>query len=531
MEEIKKVTEQLKELWAKMSARSRMGVGVGLLITLLVLATVSLTSTSTFGILYKLDDAAEAAEVAAVLDGAKIKYKSSAGGTVIEVPMEDIDRARMLLASQRLPHGGSVGFSDIYDDPNPATTKETERVNFLRALQGELERTITSLDAIATARVHLTLPKRTVFKNEQAIPSASVIIDLRGRRLSRSNVASIQHLVAAGVERLEAGSVVVITTQGERLRGVGEHEAEGLDYKSQFQKELETKVISQLEQIVGPGGVTANIEADIDFSKIETLEETFDPEQIAIRSETTEEAVEGRGAGRPQGLAGAMANEPGAQGGTQAAGKGTSSRKTSAKTYEVNRTVVETTAPGVQVRKLTVAVLLDGTYTTPEDGGDPVYNARSPEELASFQKLVENTVGYNSARGDRVLVTSNQFMFRPHLNADGMTSANEKPWWLSYALGAGAFVMALVAFLIFRKKRHTTMDAEIIQYPTRVDEAQRALEAVENNQARAALASAQQLVAEPEMEQLREEVFQATSHDPERAAEVVKAWMNDSDAA
>ncbi len=518
-------------MWSKLDPWVRIAVGGGVLATALVMATMFATSHTTFGILYKLDDPSEAAEIAAALDGAKIEYKTSGGGTIIEVPVEKIESARMLLAGQRLPAGGSVGFSQIYDDPDPATTKETERVNFLRALQGELERTINSLSAVSSSRVHLTLPKATVFRRDQSTPSASIIVDLRGRLLSRTNVAAIQHLVAAGVERLEARDVVVVTTEGERLRGVGETEAEGLDYKTQLQNELETKLLKQLEGLVGVGGVSVSVEAEVDFSKVSTLEETYDPEQISIRSQTTEEAAEGRGAARPQGLAGAMANEPGAKGGGLAAGKGSSNRKAVTTVYEVNKTIVETQSPGANLRKLTVAVVVDGTYTDSEGGGDPVFNPRTAEELAKFQQLVETAVGYSAARGDRIFVTSSQFVARPRTDAAGLSAANDAKPWLPYAIGGGLLLLVGGAFIALRKRGAKAIDAEIIQFPTRVDEAQRALEAAENIQARASLAAAQQLVSEPEMEQLRADVFTATEQDPERAAEVVKAWMNEKDSA
>lgn len=535
MDDIKTSAFQIQELWGKLSAARKRMVIAAAVAALAGIAILVATTQASYGILFRVSDPQEAGEIAAALDSAKIPYRLSGGGTTIEVPREDIDRSRILLAQQKLPNGGSIDFR-IYDDPSPSWTRNTEKINYQRAMQGELERTISDLHAVRAARVHLTLPERASFRNEEVAPSASVTLRLeRGRTLSDTNIQAISHLVAASVERLEANEVVIVDTDGRLLsrKGVDNIAGPTLDYKLDLEKGLEEKVRRILEPIVGPGRLQVSVQSQIDFSQTHTQEEFYDPEQLATREESAEEVVDGEPPPKQDsasGLAGAAANQPGASGGQgatrrQNAGKGhRRTRKT--KSYEVNRTVVETKGPKATLKNMTISVLVDGKYLPGEDGADPVYTPRSPQDLQELQKLVENAVGYSPTRGDRITVANKQFLTRPmHLDPALMEDADAQNW-IIYAAGGGVLLLALGVFAFMKmRSKNEAITGEVFQVGTSVSDAQAALErglGANQNMLGPGEPSPQEL-----QEQFKNKIFEAAQDDPERAAEVVRAWIND----
>ena len=528
MSEARSFANQLHETWTKLSFQVRAMVVAVAVFAAGAFGYLTLFDHASYGVLFQVSDPAEAGDVIGALDAAKIPHRLSGGGTMIEVPNQDINRARILLAQQELPRGGTIDFR-IYDNPSPGWTRATERVNFLRALQGELQRTIESLDAVSQARIHLTIPSQSNFKDEQVSPTASVTVRIAaGRQISESNVRSIQHLVSAAVERLPSDEVTVVDTKGNLLSKRGQDSVGGpaLDYKRDLQRDLERKVTQLLERVIGIGRVEVSIESEVDFSETVTQEEFFDPEQIATRNETTEEVHEGRGESRPQGLAGAVANLPGGGDKSTNEGNSSSSRVVKSKNYEVNRTLVETKGPKAVLKHLTVSVLVDGTYTTPEDGGEPIFSPRPPDEMKELQTLVENAVGFNATRGDRIAVASRQFLQKPGFLGEQMVEPESRPSWMIYAAAGAALVLVALVFVLRKKKQTQVATAEVLAFPTSVSEAQKAIAAVEQGQ----LPSAVMREAEEPLtlDSLRSQVLDSTERYPERAAEVIKSWINRS---
>lgn len=527
-----KFLTQASEAWNKLSLQSRV-IFVAIVVAVAgSLAYVSLGDHKNYALLFRLSEPKEVGNVTAALEAAKIPNRLSGGGTIVEVPREDVDRARILLAQQDLPRGGTVDFH-LYDEPSPGWTRETERVNYLRALQGELQRTITALDQVSAARIHLSIPKKASFADEEVSPTASVTIRVaHGRQLRVENVRAIQHLVAAAVERLDPGEVVVLDSSGRLLSRNGEDELTGqaISFKREFETAQEAKVTRLLERVIGAGGVQVSIETDFDFSRTETQEEFYDPEQLATRSETTEESYEGKSVARPEGLAGAVANQPGAAAAGNNKGAAANARVVKSRKYEVNRTVVKTIGPRSELKQMTVSVLVDGSYTPSEDGGEPVFTPRSAEELEELKALVENAVGYNASRGDRIAVSSKRFNRVPAF-LEGMAPEvmEEKPWALYGTIG-GALLLAGIVFMVMRSRKKSAADAELVNYPTTVADAQRALAAREAN---IELPPADEHEADSAMTMaaLRSQILESAESNPERAAEIVKAWIHDKDAA
>lgn len=521
---IGKALEQLQQLWGKLGARARTS-----LVAVAVLGLVAAIGVGLYGggpkrVLFSGLEPRDAAAVVAALDGAKIPYALGNGGTTIEVPSADVDRARLMLAEQDLPKTGNVGF-ELFAEQSFGLTEFAQKVNYRRALQGELERTIGALDPIATVRVHITQPDRAVFEDEKTPTTASVTVDLRaGRELSDRQVGAIRHLVASAVEGLEPGDVTVVTTEGALLSrgGTDEANAAALDYESDLERDLENRVARLLERTVGTGGVEVTVAAEVDFSHTESTEETYDPEQTALRSESLQEAHEGAGASRPLGVAGAESNQPGAAPAATAADADASSKLVRARNFEVNKTVVHTVGPKALVKRLSVAVLVDGHYT-PVEGAPAQFSPRTTEELAELQAVVENAMGYNAARGDRVKVASVQFRDRADDDAAGLPAGDAIPMWMMAAAGGGVLLLVVVVMRMRKKKPARIVANEVLQLPQTVSAAQAAIVRAENGAPM--LQGAANLALPEAPEGARERVLALAAGDPERTADIVRAWL------
>ncbi|MBC8067047.1 MAG: flagellar M-ring protein FliF [Deltaproteobacteria bacterium] len=518
----------MKDLWGKLGARLRAALVVVAAIGIVAAIGMALLGGAPKRVLFSGLDPRDAAAVVAALDAAKIPYTLEGGGTVINVPSTDVDRARLMLAEQDLPKTGGVGF-EMFAEQSFGLTEFAQKVNYRRALQGELERTIGALDPIASVRVHITQPDKAVFADERVPPTASVTVDLRpGRELADRQVGAIRHLVAAAVEGLSAGEVTVVTTDGALLSRAGADEANGatLDFEVDLERDLEKRLTRLLERTVGIGGVEVTVAAELDFSHTDTTEESYDPEQSAIRSESLQESHEGAGASRPLGVAGAEANQPGGPDASKAGSADDSSRMVRSRNYEINRTVVHTVGPKSATKRLTVAVLVDGTYTPAEDGSDPAFAPRSEAELAEMQTVVENAMGFNSARGDRVKIASVQFRDRQRDDDVAAVEAGLTPTMIGAAAGA-ALLLAVVLWMVLRKKK-TRVSAEVLQLPAKVGDAQLALARAEAGLAGALPPGAEGGTAGalPEAKDAaRERALELAAGDPERTADIIRGWL------
>jgi len=536
MESLKQTLAPFLEQWKKLPAVARMGIaaiaGLGAIIAIAVAAMGSMEEKR---VLFSGLDPSDAAPITRALEAAKIDYELEAGGSVIRVAKSRVDAARILLAEQDLPKTGNVGF-EMFEQQSFGLTDFAQQINYRRALQGELERTISEIDAVASVRVHVTQPRKAVFEDEKISPTASVTVSLvSGRSLSDRNVGAIRYLVASAVEGLEPTDVTVVDTHGNLLsRGdLGNAaSAAALDYKGDLERDLERKLSRMLERTIGVGGAEVRVSAEVDFSRTDTTEEVYDPEQTAVRNESTQEILEGAGSGRPRGIAGAQANTPGGPEAGTELGQGESSRVTRSKSYEVNRTVVRTVGPGATLKRLTVAVLVDGTYTTPEDGGEPVFTPRSETEIGELQAVVESAIGFNAARGDRIKIASVPFRDRPGHEVSALADKPPLEKWLPYAVGGAGLLVVAAAWMAIarRRKRRHVIEPEVLRMTgTTVKQAQAALAAAETNRGpdgtMAALPPGQSDKVE------RAEILAMAAQDPERTADVIRMWLNSDTAA
>lgn len=369
-------------------------------------------------LLYGDLDMAEAGRITAQLDAARIPYQVAAGGTAVMVAADRVARTRMTLAEQGLPSGGSVGY-EIFDGANAlGTTSFQQNVNLVRALEGELGRSIRSIGEVKTARVHLVLPQRELFSRDKPQASASVLLQMRGRtRLTPAQAAAIQQLVASAVPALATDRISVVDGQGTLLSEAssgGDPVAGAAAKADQRRRALESHLAQTIEQLVertvGPGKVRAEVSADMDFDRIDSSEEIFDPDGQVVRSTQTVDQTNSNRQGASQPVT-VSTNLPDTEARPAASDAGeTSAEKRSEETvnYEISKKVVNHVREAGTIRHLSVAVLIDGVWTT-DAQGTASYQPRSAEELQQLTQLVRGAVGYNAERGDKVEVVSMRF--------------------------------------------------------------------------------------------------------------------------
>lgn len=393
--------------------------GVALLLVGFFIYLTARLSTPDMELLYAELQTTDAAAITKQLDAAKIPYQVDKTGTRIMVPADQVGPVRMRMAAAGLPSGGSVGY-ELFDKPEGfGTTSFIQNINHLRAMEGEMARTVATLAGVQSARVHLVLPKRELFARQQNPATASVFLKLKpGAQLSRENIMAIQHLIAASVPNLDPSQISIIDDRGKLLaRGMGSDSEEMLmataeEKKLAYESRLARVVEDLLGRTIGYGKVRAEVSADLDFDRITTQSEIFDPESQVVRStQTVNEANESQDRDPAQPVT-VDQNLPTAQAGgnnSAALASNKQSRNEETINYEISRTTKNHVRETGQVRRLSVAVLVDGVYTPQAGGARPTYQPRSEQEMESLKSLVRSAVGLDAVRGDTLEVVNMRF--------------------------------------------------------------------------------------------------------------------------
>jgi flagellar M-ring protein FliF len=358
----------------------------------------------------------DSAAIAKELDRQGVTYQLRNDGNIIMVPADRVARLRMTLAESGLPKGGGVGY-EIFDKSDAlGTTSFVQNINSLRALEGELARTIQGLDRVEAARVHLVMPERPLFSRDKIDPSASIVLKVRGS-LDPAQVRAIRHLVATAVNGLSPQRISIVDEQGQLLADGATDSQTGSDVsaderQASYEKRLRQQVETIVSSVVGPGHSRVQVNADFDFNRITQTSDKFDPDGRVIRSSQTREESNSNGENNQQVTVG---NElPGAN---QKPTADTAPRDQSRKSeeivnYEISRTTKTEVIEGGRVNRLSVAVLVDGTYGK-DDKGDITYQPRSKDELDQIGTLVRSAIGFDQKRGDQVDVVNLRFAETP----------------------------------------------------------------------------------------------------------------------
>jgi flagellar M-ring protein FliF len=374
-------------------------------------------SQPSMSILYSDLTTADSGDISGKLQESGISFTISPDGSKVFVPRNEIGKARMLLAEAGLPNGGSMGY-EIFDKQSGfGTTSFVQNINQVRALQGELAKTISTLDPVQFAKVHIVLPQRELFSRENREASASVTLKLTGAgRLSRQQIYGIQNLVAQAVPGLSTNNVTIIDTEANLLARGGDEEGESMlglkaeEMRRAYERRLTQAIEDLVGRTVGLNKVRAHVTADLDFDRISTNDEIYDPEGQVVRSTQTisEDNLE-RDQSLNQGTT-VENNLPGLGTDFDVNAEPTvqQNRSEEITNFEISKTIRSTIRESGEVQKISVAVLVDGRYTTDEEGNQ-VYEARSEQELDQIASLVRSAVGFDAERGDTVEVVNMPF--------------------------------------------------------------------------------------------------------------------------
>lgn len=396
------------------------GMTIGLVVFFVFLATR--LSTSQLALLFddlKQDDTAR---IVQQLESMEIPHEVSADNRQVRVPSDQVARLRLALAEQGLPEDGSIGYEIFDRDQTLGTSSFIQNINHVRALEGELARTIATVSSVRAARVHLVLPRRELFSRERLDPSASIVLKMRGTgRLDRGQIQAVQHLVATAVAGLKPERISIIDDRGTLLsRGGGGGSGENVaalnaeERRVSFEGRLNRTIEQLIEPSVGIGNVRAEVRARMDFDRVITNEEIYDPEGQVVRStQSISEANNNKETDSAPVTVGQ--NLPDAQDNQNTPGAESASNRTEESTnFEISKTIRQHIREGGSIKKLSVAVLVNHRVKESAEG-EPTFEPRSAEELANIEKLVKSAVGFDQKRGDTVEIVNMRFADPPQM--------------------------------------------------------------------------------------------------------------------
>ena len=488
----------------------------------------------------------EIAQIVQSLQSAGIPYKTDTGSGSVSVPAANLSEARLKLAGEGLPAEG--GFAALTKDTGYGTSQLMETTKYHYALELELAKTIATLESVAAARVHLAIPEQSAFIRDKRKASASVLVQLKtGRRLESEQVTSIINLIASSVPSMEATDVTVIDQQGRLLSSPqGDDDFALRDKQYEFAHRLEETYTQRIEQLlaplVGSGNVRAQVVADVALSITEESREQYNPQSQVVRSEQTSEQLS-RTNGEVQGIPGALTNQPPEAGmvaapnaaTSQAAGQSSSaaatatdsastsnagnSTKESTRNYEIDRTLAYTKQLPGQLKRLSVAVLVDNIKTTDADG-KVTTTPMTPEQLENMTKLVKDAVGYDEKRGDSVNVVNSAFRPTEAQVAEELQSVPlwERAWVRDVAkLLAGMTVLLVLILSVIKPLIRSLMTPPVVALPPGTNS-----EPGNEGQARVALQG-------KNYEEQINEARALVNQDPARVAQVVNSWVSGND--
>jgi len=416
---LSKVSDQVLEFFSGLSPIKKLAAAAtGVLVVGFIVGVFFWAGSETYRPLMTNLTPEDSAKIIRVLRDKNIPFHIDSGGKQIDLPPERLHDFRLELATMGLPENSVVGY-EVFDKQSLGTTSFVQEINRVRAKEGELMRTISAIRGIVKARVHLALPKKSAFIEDQQEPTASVVIDLRpGVRLKEKQIYGIQKLVSSAVEGLDEERVAIVDTAGKMLSKNQRDplvvlSATQMDYQRNIEKDLETRVEQILSKVVGDGGVIARVSADLDFSEVNETSRTYDADGAAAIS--TQNDIQTMGSKRPgpRGIAGAQSNLPDGEVAVEDNTSTTDTKKEKViSNYRVPETVRRTRLPSGTVKKLSVAVVIDGKSGTEkaEDGTEKeVVTAWSDQEIENFKIIVSSSLGVNAKRGDTIEIKNMDF--------------------------------------------------------------------------------------------------------------------------
>jgi len=526
MDALRDYARQLAQIWENMSSRQRSAL-VGLVsVVLLGMAWITVGQRpQAMQILFADLEPSDAVAIRDALDSRKEPFELTDQGRSIRVNQGRVHALRIDLTAEGLPRGGGVGF-ELFDKSGLAMSQFLQNVNYRRALEGELARTVSSLDEVRSARIHLVIPKRRVFADEQERATASVVLHLGGGGLASRSTKGVAHLIASAVEGMDARDVTIMDQRGAVLQRA--QEDEGFAAMSQYEeqvrtreRDLERRVVTLLEPMLGIGNVRVQVSMDYDFDAVQRTVNKYDPEVQVVRSEErTEEdrAIEGAKAAQG-GQAGAQANDPGAQDTVASAGGASSTkRNTERANYEIDKTTEVVVRQSGVLKRLSIAVLVNENTAAPgaPEGQEPQALPQATRKL--IQDLVASAAGFDEQRGDTIKVAASPFQTKgTELPEQGTDFAGMMP----LVQGVVAVIIALmVVFMVVRPllRQLAEIRPELVEaaaLPGTVEDVAKRLEEAERE------------AASRKMLEQRSAVVDYATDEPEKTAEILRGWLTE----
>jgi len=528
------------------SPAKRRGLAAGIVLLVSVAAFGSLiywNSAPDYQVLFSNLSQEDAGEMVAKLKEKKIPFELSPGGTSILVPKEKVYEVRLALTAEGLPKGGGVGF-EVFDRTSLGTTDFVQKLNYQRAMQGELARTIKQIKEVEQARVHIVTPKESLFVEEQKKPTASVFLKTRsGMSLSASQIEGVVHLVASAIEGLDPSQITVVDTSGRILSKrndsslIGQMTTNQLDYQRNLEEGYRRKIQGMLEEVLGLNKAIARVSADIDFQQIDITEERFDPNGV-VRSEqkNSEKSSSNSGVRAPETKSENPAEPPAVRGRARTPAEpaakapapapapfqtNQAERQNEIRNFEISKINKHIKNPVGSVKKLSVAVIVDGSYKEVADakGGAKTkqFLARPPEEMEKLENVVKTAMGYDESRGDQLEVVSMPFNWA--VTEEDPKAAVPGIPWKEYLLVAYKPVVSLILAVLFiffvvrpllKRKGYAPGEASLLPgnpAPALTPEGAPALRAGD----------------------IREQTLQLAQGNPSKTVGIVKTWLNEKE--
>jgi flagellar M-ring protein FliF len=529
MPEIRKAIEQATRFWQELNGKQRLLLaGGGVLTVAVLLLFVRQLATPSYKVLLSGLTPADAQSIATQLAGKNIPHQFDQSGTTLSVPADQLDVARLEVASQGIPRSGRLGF-EIFDKASWGQTEFDEKVNYQRALEGELERTIQELRDVETARVHLVLPSESVFIDRQRVAKASVILKLKRGALSGEAQLSIARLVAGAVDSLDPNNVAVIDADTNRPLGQPQSDPTG----SSLEEQLSRRLLSTLAPILGPDHVRASVNVEFDPSTTDESEERYDPAStVTLSMQRSEERIGGTATG---GVVGTSSNVPGAKVEAHSGSSGedgTQNTKSEVANYGVNKTVRHSSKPAGRIRRITAALLVDDTIVAKNTDGKITYERKkwSEDELKRVRELAEATLGLDPTRGDLVSVQNITFE-QPTPQAVPPIPRLERirtvlSQWSRLLRYLGIVLLFLATYALVIRPIKSQALATMKELPARATHAS----SVGAFQGSSPALTGDGLLAlgQPQKAQmLKQQVLEKVKHEPQSSSRLVQAWLRE----
>ena len=506
----------------------KVATGAVLAISLALFAVLIIVArTADYQLLYANLSENDAAPIVNWLKAQRIPYQLKNDGKNIWIPADKLYETRLNLASNGLPNGGGVGF-EVFDKQSFALTDYVQKVNYTRALQGELARTISSLAPVESARVHLALPEKSLFKNEQKQATASVILTLaQGRTLEKKQVQGIIHLVAGSVAGLEPDNVTVIGSNGVILES-GKTEdkdkllsVDMLLYQQEVEHRLEIQAQDLLDKTMGKDKAMVRVSATLDFAKVEKTQELFDPDDPVIRSEQLNQ--ENSGTQTSGGIPGVQSNLQGNSAAPANTSEPPTSKTSRTTNYEISKTISKTINPVGSITKLSVSILVADKVTPGQNNQPGKTEPRTQEELKSLETMVSTALGLNSSRGDQINILSMPFNEQPaeSLAASGVVPSNLLYNYLPAMKMALIPIVALLLYFFLLRPIIKTMKGEVKEHYKTVEQLQQEELAAQKAEEEAKEETVE--FVEDSIIAMRKEILK----NPASSTYIIKNWINE----